>query len=379
MARYAVLIFEKVPPEQLPPDVMRGHMELPDRIAERGGRVVAGPGARAGGDRDRDPRRRPHRRAVHRDEGGARRHLHPGGARPRPRARARADDADRRRRRGGPAADRLRGGGGDLSAAAAVADAHRREWAAVLAATVRVTRDLDLAEEAVQDAYERALRTWPRDGVPERPGAWLVTVARRTALNRAAALPDARGEAAAAGRARRRGRGRGRRSGAVPGRPAAARLRLLPPGARPRGPGRAHAPARLRRRDARRRAGLPRERADDGGAADAREAEDRRGAHPVRGAGGRGAAGAARRGARRHPPPLRDGHTAPSGAALVRDDLARRALDLARMLVVLLPAEREAAGLLALLLVHEARRGDAHRRAGALPAARRPGPRGLGP
>ena len=42
MARYAVLIFEKVPPEELPPDVMRGHMELPDRIAERGGRVVAG-------------------------------------------------------------------------------------------------------------------------------------------------------------------------------------------------------------------------------------------------------------------------------------------------------------------------------------------------
>ena len=53
----------------------------------------------------------------------------------------------------------------------------------MLAATVRVTRDLDLAEEAVQDAYERALRTWPRDGVPDRPAAWLVTVAKRTALN----------------------------------------------------------------------------------------------------------------------------------------------------------------------------------------------------
>ena len=44
MARYAVLIFEKVPPEELPPEVMRGHSELPDRIAERGGRVVAGLG-----------------------------------------------------------------------------------------------------------------------------------------------------------------------------------------------------------------------------------------------------------------------------------------------------------------------------------------------
>jgi RNA polymerase sigma-70 factor, ECF subfamily len=53
----------------------------------------------------------------------------------------------------------------------------------VLAATVRTTRDLDAAEEAVQDAYVQALRTWARDGVPERPAAWLTTVARRRALN----------------------------------------------------------------------------------------------------------------------------------------------------------------------------------------------------
>ncbi len=50
------------------------------------------------------------------------------------------------------------------------------------------------------------------------------------------------------------------------------------------------------------------------------------------------------------------GHTAPSGGLLVRDELTARALDLARMLTQLLPAEREAAGLLALLLVHHARR-----------------------
>ncbi|HEX4259395.1 MAG TPA: sigma-70 family RNA polymerase sigma factor [Streptosporangiaceae bacterium] len=67
--------------------------------------------------------------------------------------------------------------------AAAVADAHRREWAFVLAATVRVTRDLDLAEECVQDAYAKALATWGSDGVPARPGAWLTTVARRRALD----------------------------------------------------------------------------------------------------------------------------------------------------------------------------------------------------
>ena len=67
--------------------------------------------------------------------------------------------------------------------AAAVADAHRREWAYVLAATVRVTRDLDLAEECAQDAFAQALTSWPSAGVPTRPGAWLTTVARRQALD----------------------------------------------------------------------------------------------------------------------------------------------------------------------------------------------------
>ncbi|MET7418625.1 sigma-70 family RNA polymerase sigma factor [Dactylosporangium sp. NPDC005555] len=53
----------------------------------------------------------------------------------------------------------------------------------MLAATVRVTRDLDLAEECVQDAFARALRSWPAGGVPDRPGAWLTTVARNRALD----------------------------------------------------------------------------------------------------------------------------------------------------------------------------------------------------
>jgi RNA polymerase sigma-70 factor, ECF subfamily len=66
--------------------------------------------------------------------------------------------------------------------AAAVADAHRREWARVLAATVRITRDLDLAEECVQDAYARALSAWP-DGIPANPAAWLTTTARHRALD----------------------------------------------------------------------------------------------------------------------------------------------------------------------------------------------------
>src|SRR5437899_422434 len=71
----------------------------------------------------------------------------------------------------------------DPAVAAAVADAHRREWALVLAATVRITRDFDLAEECVQDAYARALTSWAADGVPASPGAWLTTVARHRALD----------------------------------------------------------------------------------------------------------------------------------------------------------------------------------------------------
>ncbi|HTF49518.1 MAG TPA: sigma-70 family RNA polymerase sigma factor [Pseudonocardia sp.] len=71
----------------------------------------------------------------------------------------------------------------DPGVVAAVADAHRREWAFVLAATVRVTGDIDLGEECVQDAYARALSAWASAGVPANPGAWLTTVARRRALD----------------------------------------------------------------------------------------------------------------------------------------------------------------------------------------------------
>ncbi|MFJ9831863.1 RNA polymerase sigma factor [Streptomyces sp. NPDC101169] len=65
----------------------------------------------------------------------------------------------------------------------AVADAHRREWAFVLAATVRVARDLDLAEECVQEAYAAALSAWERDGIPDSPAAWLTTAAKRRAMD----------------------------------------------------------------------------------------------------------------------------------------------------------------------------------------------------
>jgi hypothetical protein len=42
MPQYAVLIYEAVPPEQLPPEIMQRHLELPDRVAERGGRIALG-------------------------------------------------------------------------------------------------------------------------------------------------------------------------------------------------------------------------------------------------------------------------------------------------------------------------------------------------
>ncbi len=64
---------------------------------------------------------------------------------------------------------------------AAVTEAHRREWAKVLGATAQLTRDLDLAEECAQDAYAQALETWGESGVPERPGAWLTSIARNRA------------------------------------------------------------------------------------------------------------------------------------------------------------------------------------------------------
>ncbi|WP_125774591.1 RNA polymerase sigma factor [Antribacter gilvus] len=66
----------------------------------------------------------------------------------------------------------------------AVTEAFRAEWGRVLAAVARSTGDLELAEECAQEAFATALRAWTRDGVPDRPGAWLTTTARNHALDR---------------------------------------------------------------------------------------------------------------------------------------------------------------------------------------------------
>jgi RNA polymerase sigma-70 factor (ECF subfamily) len=237
----------------------------------------------------------------------------------------------------------------------AVADAHRREWAYVLAATVRVARDLDTAEEAVQDAYVQALRTWAHDGVPDRPGAWLTTVARRNALNvmrrrqtleskvpllleaEDTEIPDPDTDTIPDDRLRLI---------FTCCHPALAQeaqialtLRLVCGVATP---DIAHAflvaeatmAARLTR--AKKKIAAARipyavPSADElPGRVDAVLTV----IHLL----------------------YATGHTAPSGDDLVRDELTGRALDLARILRLLLPADREAAGLLALLLVHQARR-----------------------
>ena len=67
---------------------------------------------------------------------------------------------------------------------AAVDAAYRDEWGQVVATLIGLTRDWDLAEECAQEAFATALATWPRDGIPNRPGAWLTTTARNRATDR---------------------------------------------------------------------------------------------------------------------------------------------------------------------------------------------------
>jgi RNA polymerase sigma-70 factor (ECF subfamily) len=67
---------------------------------------------------------------------------------------------------------------------AAVDAAYRDEWGQVVAMLIGMTRDWDLAEDCAQDAFAAALETWARDGVPERPGAWLATTAKNRATDR---------------------------------------------------------------------------------------------------------------------------------------------------------------------------------------------------
>jgi RNA polymerase sigma-70 factor (ECF subfamily) len=67
--------------------------------------------------------------------------------------------------------------------AASVEKAYRAEWSAVVATLARRLDDLQRAEDATQEAFTRAAAVWPRDGTPDKPGAWLTVTAWRIALN----------------------------------------------------------------------------------------------------------------------------------------------------------------------------------------------------
>ena len=65
-----------------------------------------------------------------------------------------------------------------------IAEVFRAEYARVVASVLRILRDIDAAEDVVQEAFAQALDHWPARGIPDRPGAWLLTAARHRALDR---------------------------------------------------------------------------------------------------------------------------------------------------------------------------------------------------
>jgi RNA polymerase sigma-70 factor (ECF subfamily) len=249
------------------------------------------------------------------------------------------------------------------AAATAVAGAHRREWAYVLAATARVTGDFDLAEECVQDAYASALDAWAAHGVPRKPGAWLTTAARRRAidvLRRDRTLrtklplliepdPPVAGSAPP-------GAADGDDSEDIPD----DRLRLIFTCCHPALAREAQVALTLRLV-----CGLT--------TAEIAQAflvsEATMAARVTRAKKKISAARIAYRVPAQAELPARldavltvvhllytTGHTAPAGQNLVRGDLVDRAIGLARMLHLLMPGEREVRGLLALILLTDARR-----------------------
>ena len=60
----------------------------------------------------------------------------------------------------------------------------REESGRAVATLIRQTGDFDISEEAVQDAFVSAIERWPRDGLPDNPGAWITTTARNRAIDR---------------------------------------------------------------------------------------------------------------------------------------------------------------------------------------------------
>ena len=231
----------------------------------------------------------------------------------------------------------------------------------MVAVLIRLSGDWDLAEDCAQDAFAQAVRSWPRDGIPQRPGAWLTTVARNRALDRlrrgstetaklreAATLwprrdPDATSEAALA-------------SEDIPD----DRLRLIFTCCHPALALDARVALTLRTL-----AGLTTAEIARAFLVPEPTMAKRlvRAKHKIRNAGI----------PYQVPPPhllaqrlsgvlgvlyllFNEGYAASGGENLVREGLCAEAIRLARALAQLMPAEGEARGLLALMLFHDARR-----------------------
>jgi RNA polymerase sigma-70 factor (ECF subfamily) len=247
--------------------------------------------------------------------------------------------------------------------ARAIAEVFHQEWGRIVATLIRTTGDWDLAEECAQDAFAEASRRWGREGVPRRPGAWLTTVARNRAvdrLRRTAVGGQKMREAAMLSEQRGNGGGSGPESAGDDSGIGDDRLRLIFTCCHPALALEARVALTLRTL-----AGLTTTEIAKAFLVPEATMAKRlvRAKHKITNAGIP---------YRVPPAPLlaertagvlavlyllfNEGYATSAGTDLVRDDLCREAVRLARLVAQLMPGEPEAGGLLALMLFHHARR-----------------------